>query len=200
MDIGDIWEMRINQFMTGGFQNRHVFVVNANIPTWHQDVYDQWLAACQTLFVSRRSSSWSIESIVFSQVWPGTEADVEIDVQDPDNGTGFGVQWPQMNAAKIIWRTGFAGKSFRGCSFFAGYRQVDAVDSSISNSLFLVLESYCTAMLATFGLAGSFQGVAQFGVLSRQHDLVELDPPVLTVATGFTVQDTIRNVRRRRNA
>ena len=199
MEIGDIWELVINQRETGDFQNRHVFVVNANIPTWHADTYAEWASTCLPLFKARRNSSWDMREVIWRELKPGTAGDVDTGNSFED-GAIIGNAWPQQNCAKILWRTGFPGKSFKGSSFFSGYSAVDQVGPFISNALGLVLQAYGQAMIATFGLAGSFQGVAQFGVLSRQLNLTPLDPPILTPCVSFEVQDSIRVQRRRRDA
>jgi len=197
VEVGDIWEMRIRQFLTGDFENRHVFVVRSATSTWHQQVYDNWRTFCQSLFVARRSASWSIEEVTWRELVPGTAGDVEIEYDTP-NGPTFGNQMPAFNAVKIVWQTPLIGKSHRGYSYLGGYRSADQVDSSISNALGAAVGAYAQSMIDVFGPEGGMADVAQFGVISRQFNNEPRDPPIITVISSYYVADTIRGVRRRR--
>jgi hypothetical protein len=111
---------------------------------------------------------WETE---FKQSQPSTIALTQIQVRkyDPDNplaydlpvippsvGSLAGAVAPGNTTSTLSWRTGLAGKKFRGRIYVPGIRESDTSDDDrIASPLMALLAAAATGFLDRFGLVGS---------------------------------------------
>lgn len=196
--VGDIWEMQLNQsYLARNIQNHHCFKVVDPGYDWVQQVFDIWNAVAKGYYCLLRSEFWQLSDITFREIVPGTGGEIEIDTP-VTNGVGTYDGWAPAQAARINWRTARQGKSYKGCTMMGGYTQFDVAYGVLGPNLVTALTTYADTMLAQFGPGGTYEGLAQFGVLSRWHDGAPVVPPTIEQITAYTVEFDVRQQRRRR--
>jgi hypothetical protein len=131
-------------------------------------------------------------------VSPGTAAEAELDYTAVAGGRSSGDQLPQQSAAVITWRTGLAGRSFRGRTYLPGLGEGDQVDGVLNGTYETDAAAFAAQMLAVFGVGGSDTNW-QFVVISEVSSGSPRVPPIGTPVTAAVVRPFIQTQRRRAN-
>jgi hypothetical protein len=138
------------------------------------------------------------DQLIVRDVNPGTAAEVELDFTAVAGGIVGGDPLPPQSAGVITWRTGFAGRSFRGRTYLPGVSESDSTDGTLSSGYLTRLGTIITQMLAVFGPSGSDTNW-QFAVISEVSAGAPRVPPIGTAVTAGVQRPFVQTQRRRAN-
>jgi hypothetical protein len=100
------------------------------------------------------------------------------------------------NALCVTWRTGLKGKQFRGRSYLTGFAE-DSCNAGywIPEIQDWARTAFAELLLTNFGPLGV--GNYALSLIHTVSGGARLIPPTATPITGFTVNNTVRSLRRR---
>lgn len=179
------------------------FVSNSGAPTFQEEaaslagalstVLD--LAGGPGAFFGPLSAQFSIDAIRVSDLAPAVSASALIGV----GAGGANVTddaMPPNDALCVTWRTDLKGKENRGRSYLTGFAE-DA-----NNAGYWIAEiqewagvAFAQPLMDAFGPFGS--GNYALSIVHTQSGGTRLIPPTATPITGYTVNNTVRTLRRR---
>ena len=143
--------------------------------------------------LSQHVSSAELEVI---DVVPKTGATVISTYTRVAGANTSGDMLPPQDAMVVSWRTGLAGRSFRGRTYLVGLDETNQNHGRIASGMMTLIAAFVTQMLAVFGPSGSNTDW-QFVVISRFNAKVKRATPIGTPVTDATTSDILRSQRRR---
>jgi hypothetical protein len=143
------------------------------------------------------SNKLSSDRLTVRDVVPGTAAEVELDYTAVPGQITADMCPPQC-ATLVTWRTGLAGRSFRGRTFLPGLAEDRQANGTLVAAQLSEVADFVTQMLAVFGPTGS-DANWQFAVISRITAGAPRTPPIATAVTAGVVQTRTGTQRRRNN-
>lgn len=179
------------------------FVSNSGAATWGEDAgllinelrTALGLDAPGGVFVAPLSEHYVLTGIRVQDLAPGLSASVLVELSDAGLNTTDDALPPSL-ALCVTWRTELKGKQNRGRSYLTGF----AEDSQ--NAGYWIPEiqtwagtNFAGAILNAFGPEGP--GNYSLSVIHSVAGGVRLDPPTATPITTYTVNNTVRSLRRR---
>lgn len=129
-------------------------------------------------------------------VVPGTQANVEESFAEVLGAGNTSEPLPFHCAVVITWRTGLAGRSYRGRTYLTGAAEDQQNAGQWSSAFLAVVATFPVNMLATFGPTGS-NANWQLVVISRVANGVERATPIGTAITGYAVRQPVYTQTRR---
>jgi hypothetical protein len=141
------------------------------------------------------SATYGSTRLTVRDVLPGTGDLVESSYALVTGNNGNTVL-PFTCAAVVTWKTGVAGRSFRGRTYLAGYCNDNQSAGVWNNALLTEIAAFVTQMLAVFGPGGS-NGDWEFVVISREAGGSLRVPPIGTPITVGLPKSIVRQQRRR---
>lgn len=204
MPSGDV--MRVT--LEGTFDGEPVviglgFVSNSGAATWEEDAGNLINEVMSTLgldgplgsYTVPLSSHYTLDRIRAQDLNPGLGASQTVEIgQAGQNDTDDAL--PPNDALCVTWRTGLKGKQNRGRSYLTGF----AEDSQTAGYWIPEIQSwagtfFAGVLLNEFGPLGP--GNYALSVIHTMSGGVRLDPPTATPITSYTVNNTVRSLRRR---
>lgn len=143
------------------------------------------------------SSNAETTSLFVRDVQPGTAAEVENDYPAV-LGAIAGDPLPPQVAAVITWRTGLAGRSFRGRTYLPFIDESTSSDGTVSAPQITRMETVITQMLTVFGPSGS-DANWQFVIISEEAAGAPRVPKVGSAVTAGLARPILYTQRRRNN-
>lgn len=129
-------------------------------------------------------------------VVPGTGAGFDFTVSPSKQGSKTNDVLPPQDAAVITWRTGLAGRSYRGRSYVPYQNEGEQNAGVLAGGALTSLTTAAQAILTQYGPTG-VSTHWRACVLSRRLNGAIRPVPVGTNIVGFVVRSTIRSQRRR---
>jgi hypothetical protein len=204
MPTGDIYKATLE----GDFAGEPVvmgfgFVSNSGAATFEDDAAGLeaeletalGLDSPPSAFMAPLSVRFQIQRIRIQDLSPGISAGIVVGLGELGGNTVDDATSPH-DALCITWRDGQKGKQHRGRTYLTGF----AEDSSNAGYWIPEIQSWASgnvagALFAAFGPLGT--GNYQLSIIHTMAGGVRLDPPTATPVTGYTVNNTVRALRRR---
>lgn len=154
---------------------------------------DTWDASNQA---SKRHTTTSLVKWRARDLTTATGAVVELDLATPRPGTVSGLPLPNHATIAISWRTGLAGRSQRGRSYFVGLADssLDTTGQQLAAAAATAINASWTALLAAINANVTRSMV----VLSRQSDTHPRAVGATTPITSAVFSDLYIDSQRRR--
>lgn len=174
------------------------FVTLRDVGTTQAELVDAWRDSLETPYTGRRPDGFVLFRLVVVDVWPGLQLDYvhtyPFGGYSPDS-TGDSV--PIQCGPVISWRTGLAGRSYRGRTYWGPVRASD-----VPGGYHLVGDGLGAIRTFAFNMIRDFGPLVPistpgFAIISRRHDGVLLDPPVFSRPESYHVDSNMRTVRTR---
>jgi hypothetical protein len=196
MAVGDVYRLGVVSSFTGFDQMVNVFhyeqLADGAFPG-AQELCLQWEADALPAYLDLLSTRITVQILEARQVLGGAESfDLGIGVNGELSSDDI---VPLTSAPIISWRTGLAGRSFRGRTYLPpvpeGNQDAGNLDSAYSD----LMDAFAAAnRLLINGVTEEFQLV----VFSTVEDGSPRVPPIATPVTSWVVRDNMGSQRRRR--
>lgn len=146
------------------------------------------------LYPAPLSEQYSIDAIRVQDINPGLSAGRVFSLGTLGGNTTDDALPPNC-ALCLTWRDGLKGKAHRGRSYLTGFAEDSQNAGYWIPEIQAWASSIASAIMAQFGPLGA--GNYTFAIIHTQSGGVRLVPPTATAVTSFTVNNTVRAIRRR---
>jgi hypothetical protein len=196
-----VWELRAlwqyeDERLHG---SRFVFVTLRELGTDAPTLWQMWDDNCREAFTAHRPADWQLRKAAVHDLWPATaeawEHDYPSNLYGPHVGTN-GLPGPVTPL--LEWITEYAGRSYRGRTFWGPIRSDEAIDSFATGDCWNNITTFAENMIFTFGSgAALFPHLPGLFVISRVHDGVQRPTPWVSAVEHAKVQKWLRTNRKR---
>lgn len=163
-------------------------------------LYTTWADELELLYCTARPDEWQLDWVIVEDRYPQTEPPLVIQYIPGLRPDSSGKGCPVQISGLLSWRTGVAGRSFRGRTFWGPVRVDDMeTDGFIGGDARAAMGDFLDKMLLVFN-HGIPTLVPKFVVVSRTENGAPRVPPVFTIPElGFTVRYA-KTIRRRNHS
>jgi hypothetical protein len=132
-------------------------------------VYNLWQAACLDLWTRRRPTSWTLNQVVVQDRYRTVRPDLIVPLDMPGGGSSA-TSAPGQFGPLISWRSAYAGRSYRGRTYWGPVMRDDLDEAFVNNACSNDVEDFAQAMIDTFTHGFVSETSPQFAIVSRRHD------------------------------
>jgi hypothetical protein len=198
-DSVQVWQLRAQWSYNGyQFSESSWSFVNFRDATWDgAGVYDLWASGPEALFCAMRPDAWQLEQVIVEDRHPQTLAPLVVGYLPAVRPDSLERGTPPQVSALLSWRTGNAGRSYRGRTYWGPVRdsEVDS-DGFLGGATREAMYEFAQSMLFTFPATGGLAD-PQFVIVSRTHNGAPRVPPVFTRPEFHFEVRYVKTIRKR---
>jgi hypothetical protein len=161
-----------------------------------QVLWERWRDHLKVFFMNHRQGDWTLSQVLVNQVSPVSIEQLIVPIGEGVMGT-TGYEGPPQVGPLITWRSDFAGRSYRGRTYWGpiGINHMDT--GSYDHAVAVNLDDFAFTMLDVFQFGPLTAFDPHFCIFSRQHDGVPDLPGRVAFVTHYTIPNFLATQRRR---